>query len=527
MRPLLRFAMTVLSVCPLLSLSLPSLTYALALTQLIPEALNGTAIVQTDPRVMDITNAKEFIAVDYRDTQTNVTRAGIFLARTNPGTPFEHNRKTCRLVADGAVLTSVFEIGFSEGHFYYILTKGDQKLEHATQFIAHRVSGNKFIVDSQYLGEQYAPQPDAFDTINVQIWASDPLDTISLASEMVEKLKSMGTVLLHNTQPLTLPTVLINRASHFNGVMTFSVINMLDQPEKVVFEGTLVKELGSKPSSFSFSRMVISGESIVTFDVGPMSSIVAYSVDSAGFRDQIFLGRGFGYFSDRDSGGITKVTFDNQSCASPSSDIPQDAFLVIPGCSDIRGTVDKWVGIYLPTGSFVGESFNLREKGFIGVQFWARSITPFRLQVEDITIQDFDFHGANLVGDGTWRQYTILFDSLTQRGFGKTLPFTGQVDQLSWLVDPPDGQNLPFDLGVDKVILLRTAGTTVTPIPTSTQPSPSPTPTPASGGGGSGGGCTMNPGTGFDPTLVGTIGLILAYLGWTRIRRRPSDDMIK
>jgi len=35
-----------------------------------------------------------------------------------------------------------------------------------------------------------------------------------------------------------------------------------------------------------------------------------------------------------------------------------------------------------------------------------------------------------------------------------------------------------------------------------------------------GGGCAMHPGTGFDPTLVGSMGLILVFLAWKRMRKR-------
>ena len=41
--------------------------------------------------------------------------------------------------------------------------------------------------------------------------------------------------------------------------------------------------------------------------------------------------------------------------------------------------------------------------------------------------------------------------------------------------------------------------------------------------GGGGGGCTMRPGTGFDLTLVGIMGLALTHLYWKHRRRWPSD----
>ena len=52
------------------------------------------------------------------------------------------------------------------------------------------------------------------------------------------------------------------------------------------------------------------------------------------------------------------------------------------------------------------------------------------------------------------------------------------------------------------------------------QPSLAASAAPDSRGGG-GGGCAMNPGARFDPTLIGAVGFIVAYVGWQRTRRRP------
>jgi hypothetical protein len=41
-------------------------------------------------------------------------------------------------------------------------------------------------------------------------------------------------------------------------------------------------------------------------------------------------------------------------------------------------------------------------------------------------------------------------------------------------------------------------------------------------GGSGGGGCTISPGGGFNPTLVGVMGLALTHLYWRNRRRRPS-----
>jgi hypothetical protein len=45
----------------------------------------------------------------------------------------------------------------------------------------------------------------------------------------------------------------------------------------------------------------------------------------------------------------------------------------------------------------------------------------------------------------------------------------------------------------------------------------------AQGGGGGGGGCTIHPGAGFDPVLIGMAGLALVCLGWRRRRQGQTE----
>jgi hypothetical protein len=41
--------------------------------------------------------------------------------------------------------------------------------------------------------------------------------------------------------------------------------------------------------------------------------------------------------------------------------------------------------------------------------------------------------------------------------------------------------------------------------------------------GGNGGGCTINPGAGFDPMIIGITGFLLVYVVWQRLRKRSVD----
>jgi hypothetical protein len=275
--------------------STPRAGQAVPLSQLVPPAWPGVHIVRTEPTVDGLTNAVESYAVDYRDAQADVTRAGLFLARTTGDVAFNHNRKTCRLVADGAIAASVFDLTVAGGHFYYVTTQRDGLTEHALQFAVRILPANVYNIDSRYLGEEYPKQAGALDTISIQIWADTLPQAVLLTQDVLRIFERMGSVAFQNRSALVLPRVLMTRASHFDGHVTVSLANSSEGLEAVKFQGIQVLQPGTTPTTFEFTHNVVPGLSEVSFEVGTMSSIVLYSRDANGFRDQTFVGRGFGF----------------------------------------------------------------------------------------------------------------------------------------------------------------------------------------------------------------------------------------
>ena len=58
---------------------------------------------------------------------------------------------------------------------------------------------------------------------------------------------------------------------------------------------------------------------------------------------------------------------------------------------------------------------------------------------------------------GPWHCGSVTYglDQLARRGFGFWKPFSGEVQQIGWLIDPPDGANQSFELEIDRVMLTR------------------------------------------------------------------------
>jgi len=424
------------------------------LSSLLPDPLLGTIAVETNPAILGITNAECVRAFDYRSSSDRRIRAGLLLLQTSGDDPYDHNRKTCRLVTDGARLLGVSQTTIHSGNFYIITTShSSDSVETAIQFYIRAISSSEFIVDSAYLGENL-PSVGAWKTISVQVWGSDVVDAIFLASAVLRKLSTLGNVTLANTTNRVLPEVLMRSGSHSAGILSLEVVNHARSSIETKFEFHLVDTPGSSVQYSELTAQIPINESSIDFFVGEMSSVVVYSIDSNGFRDQMFVGRGFGYFTDVDAGGQSRISFSSGNCQRFEGSPTVGSFLLVPSCARIRGTVDRWAGIYLPVGSNSVEDLDLPSLGYDVIEFWARSTSQFRLQVEDVNVVDFDYHGVSFPGNASWNRYEVRFANLTQRGFGSAREFTGVIHQLSWVIDPPDGSNLAVDLEVDRVVLL-------------------------------------------------------------------------
>lgn len=239
----------------------------------------------------------------------------------------------------------------------------------------------------------------------------------------------------------------------------------LTQPVTIIAERILTVG-GTTPVVTTETRNAAPGASTIQMALDSFVGATVYAQDANNGRDQAYLGRAFQYFTDQATGGTSSVTFSNSACASGGAN-SRGTLLLMPGCASLLGTVQQYTGIYLPVGSYTGEVVVLESKGAIGIEFWAKSSIPFRVQVEDIEVHDNDFHGANLPAAPQWTKFDIPFSALSQRGFGTPVPFTGNALQLSWVVPsavaPANAASTSFDMAIDGVALIVRQTTPVRP----------------------------------------------------------------
>ncbi len=422
-----------------------------------PAPWSGMARTRVDPAVIGISNAADAAGFAFSPAGSKSFLDGALLLRTNDLRPYVHNAKTCRLVSDAAEFTGMTTLAANNAYFPAYTTKAPNGNQVATQFVAWRLSDGSIVIDSRHLADDYPVVPNAVDAVTVELWAVSQVHLNALLKASLAAWLSLGSVSFVNTGTPRSPTVMVQQASYFPGQLKLRVMNYSDQSETVTILVERFLNGSQQPVVVARQLDVPPAGSTVQLSVDSFNGAVVYVQDAAGSRDQAYLGRSFQFFSDSETGGQSKVSFSLGGCSSGGTPT-QDAMLLVPNCSRLSGVVQQYSGIYLPVGSYVGEVVDLKTLGASGFEFWANSTTPFRVQLEDIDVSDFDFHGVNLPATNGWTKFRVAFSNLRQRGFGQPLSFTGQILQVTWLVpvaaSAPTSQPKPFSIAVDNVAVV-------------------------------------------------------------------------
>jgi hypothetical protein len=434
-----------------------------SLDSLAPAAWTGFSRVEDDPQQIigaGISHAAAAAGFGYAPQASQTFLAGALVIRTSDHLPYDHNIKTCRLNSDGALFTGSTTLSASGAYFPAYFTQAGNGNEVSTSFVAWTLADGQIVIDSRHLATDYPAVPGAVDSVTVQLWAVNQPYLIYMLKASLALWAAQGQITFNNVAQPHLPLVMIQRASHFPNTLTLQVMNYSgqSQPVTITVERYLTTDQTATPDLVTQSVTVEPGPSTVHMAVDSFIGADIYTGDATGARDQAYLGRAFQYFTDKATGGTSSVIFGTTACASGKTNT-LDTLLLSPGCATLDGTVQQYSGIYLPMGSYVGEVVSLNGQRVAGIEFWAKSETPFRVEVEDVDVHDDDYHGMNLPASPAWTKYDIAFKDLTQRGFGVSEPFDGQVLNISWLVppnvQPANAQPANFDMVIDSVAFTK------------------------------------------------------------------------
>ena len=398
---------------------------AKSLSDVLPEPLPGTSVRTKNPRVLEVSNASKVIAADYVGSRDRIM-GGVFAARTH-GEVYYHERRTCNGATESALLLGVENAPLAEGHFYSMTSAFNSgTFEFALQFVVEHRSGGEILIDSRYRSVDYRPWSSS-EVWNFQVWGATLDIAKALAWEVIENLKDIGPVRYLNTSPRKTPLAWIRYGTYFAESVGLIMVNSSDEPIEMKYAFEVVRKKGKSPQLLKFERTLAPGTNNIRFDIGPGNSVIARATTASGFTDQIYAGRVFGPISD----GRSKIKFSDADCSGQVEIVDLSGQVLTTGCAKISGKMEQWSGLFVPLGSSIGEWVNL--EGTIGISFWARSKQGFRVQVEDLEVHDYDYHGLRLSGSSSWKKYEVLFRDLKQNGWGKRVAFSDKADMISFV----------------------------------------------------------------------------------------------
>ncbi|MBX7240115.1 MAG: DUF4114 domain-containing protein [Bacteroidia bacterium] len=217
---------------------------------------NGYASTPTD--LVNITNAKEVMSVDYFEEEK---RTGVILATLTENEVYNHTKVICDRLA-GASLNQIRTLNV-EGYSFILtrLTQADGNTEYATHFVVYEKDDKLYLQTEWGLG-QY-PENDKF--YNFQIWAKAPHITQKMIEEVLIKLNEYKSLEFVQSQ-LLLPKVYVRKGNYRDGVLQLEVENQCGATE-VTFNGALSRtETAGMFEDWTFS-FPLSGQAVETFSL--------------------------------------------------------------------------------------------------------------------------------------------------------------------------------------------------------------------------------------------------------------------
>lgn len=429
----------------------------MTLDDLMPTAgPNGTTPNPATPvDVLAVTNAPDAEAVDFVDSEGQVQAA--VLGILSLGQPYMHDYGVCNRFK-GYIFEEITPVALSVppdnvGWFWHSYAgQGDAIREDAILLhIFVNEATKEFHIDSQWTQDSYSDTFDfAFDYIfNLQIWSSELATSQQLLQAILMRLNTYEEgswqVHYHNEAMPVSPEIFVRQVRYAADTVYLDLQSVAESEQPARLYGSWRSQLDRQTlQPFEVNVNVPAGNTEVPLDFPGLLDATIY-VESNGFTDKIYSGGGLWFKVAPNSGTKTELTLG--TCRA--LDEIDAADLILAGCasatSDPTTRADE-VGLgrtLNPNGRAVDIS------PYQALRFWAKGNNqPIRLFLETAGISDGDYYQTIFTPDTSWRQYIIPLTQFAQRGFGKTVTWTGNdVKAVVWLNAEAAGQAL--DLAID------------------------------------------------------------------------------
>lgn len=434
-------------------------TASVGLYELLPQyGPMGSVARETTPfDILGISNATSAYAVDYNLplAKGEARIAGVFATTTNPPYIYEHTKAICDRLID-AELRSLTQIKIGEN--YYFASVIDKVNEGITDYEIHfsiYEKGNKFIVDSRWLIEDYQVPSGVTNIYNFQVWGSNFKNAMFLVSQIIEQFKVRGEVEFLNRAQLPINMVYVQKGKYLhNGSVEMVVNNESKFADNITVLVRSRSSQGGERIEQAYTFTLNPGLNSISLKTGILSDANIYVISSNGFKDEIFISGGaYTFLNGQNS---TVDYFDTKSYPAQNlKDYPEGS-LVLSGGVRMQGKLNDWVTIFR---SLTANTAPVDLSDYESIRFTINGNGVVWLRIEQDGVQNFNFHMKKLVLDGSERTYLIPFSEFVQRE-GTPMPLDpSRIRKISLVYEKRDNMNLlNYDVELKNIAFLSKNG---------------------------------------------------------------------
>lgn len=267
------------------------------------------AVVTSPTDLIGITNAKQVFSADY--FKGNQQRLAAILALETNGEVYNHTKTICDRL-NGGKLNKISTV-MVDGHPFTLtqLNQENGSVDYAITFVAYQTLSGDYIIDNHWVLENYKELPNR-RVFNFQVWSVSEELSISLAEQVLTKMKTSGKISYWNQGVPVTPTVYVKSGRYENGKMVLDIVNTIGADRLDIY-GNQAQAEGSARKGLSASLSLDSSktEETLTWDIGyTFDAGFALANNKGGGRDVLYFADGpWGIDYERNT-GVTGAIFD-------------------------------------------------------------------------------------------------------------------------------------------------------------------------------------------------------------------------
>ena len=387
---------------------------SLGLQEIFPQVgPMGSKPVETTPfDILGISNATSAYAVDYNLSlaKGDVRIASVFATTTNPPYIYEHTKAICdRLI--NAELDYISQVKIDNHYFFAsVLDKAEEGIKDYTIHFSIYEVGNKFIVDSRWLIEEYEVPSSASNVYNFQVWGSNFHNAIYLTELILEQFKARGTVEYLNSNPIAPSLVYVKKGKYnHNGTIELIVNNEQVVSDNITIRFKAREIQGGDRNEFVRTYQINPGLNTLIINTGVLSDANVYISSTNGFKDEIFVSGGAYTYLNGSSSRVDEFITNTFSTPSLNS-LPKES-MVLSGGARVRGQLGDWITLFR---SLTANTAPYDLSDYDAIRFTIRGYGKVQVRLEQDGIKNFDYHIKHLVLDGSEQTVTIPFSEFKQ-----------------------------------------------------------------------------------------------------------------